>query len=124
MAATRTPGMMIHADSGYFIDKRHHGTRFCLRRDRTTIEQAELRLKREVAHVQQTHNATLPSFVSARIAAGASAMTINRRLEVVRAIPLITALPESRRSPYPVTWDEQACFGGCRRICSACRCLW
>lgn len=76
----------------------------------------------------QVHDGTLASFISARIAAGASATTINRSLEVVRAIlnraarsyrdadgtpwltgtpPLITMLPESRRTPYPITWDEQ-----------------
>ena len=70
----------------------------------------------------------LAPFIASRVAAGASATTINRRLEVVRAIlnraarsyrdtdgtpwltgvpPLITMLPESRRSPYPITWDEQ-----------------
>jgi integrase len=76
----------------------------------------------------EVHDATLAPFISARIAAGASATTINRSLEVVRAIlnraarsyrsddgtpwlqaipPLITMLPESRRAPYPITWDEQ-----------------
>ena len=63
-----------------------------------------------------------------RLAGGASATTINRSLEVVRTIlnraarsyrdadgrpwleamtPLITMLPESPRSPYPITWKEQ-----------------
>jgi len=74
------------------------------------------------------HDATLAPFIASRIAAGASATTINRSLEVVRAIlnraarsyrdadgtpwltgvpPLITMLPESRRAPYPITWAEQ-----------------
>ena len=74
------------------------------------------------------HDATLASFISARIAHGASATTINRSLEVVRTVlhraarsyrdedgrpwldalpPLITMLPECRRPPYPITWDEQ-----------------
>jgi integrase len=77
---------------------------------------------------QQIHDATLESFVSARLAAGACATTINRSLEVVRTIlnraarsyrdadgrpwleaipPLITMLPETPRSPYPITWKEQ-----------------
>jgi integrase len=76
----------------------------------------------------QVHDATLASFIASRVAAGASATTINRSLEVVRAIlnraarsfrdtdgtpwltgipPLITMLPESRRAPYPITWTEQ-----------------
>src|SRR4030095_7221358 len=73
----------------------------------------------------QVHDATLAPFIASRIAAGASATTINRSLEVVRAIlnraarsyrasdgtpwltgvaPLITMLLESRRAPYPITW--------------------
>jgi hypothetical protein len=77
---------------------------------------------------QQVHDQTLEPFVKARLAAGASATTINRSLEVVRTIlnraarsyrdtdgrpwleampPLITMLPESPRSPYPITWKEQ-----------------
>lgn len=77
---------------------------------------------------QQVHDGTLEPFISARIAAGACATTINRSLEVVRTIlhraarsyrdengrpwldalpPLITMLPECRRPPYPITWEEQ-----------------
>ena len=77
---------------------------------------------------KQVHDQTLERFVSARLAAGASATTINRSLEVVRTIlnraarsyrdpdgrpwleglpPLITMLPENPRSPYPITWQEQ-----------------
>ena len=77
---------------------------------------------------QQIHDQTLEPFVEARLAGGASATTINRSLEVVRTIlnraarsyrdadgrpwleaipPLITMLPESPRSPYPITWKEQ-----------------
>src|SRR5438552_10258391 len=77
---------------------------------------------------QQVHDQTLEPFVNARLAEGASATTINRSLEVVRTIlnraarsyrdadgrpwlealpPLITMLPESPRSPYPITWTEQ-----------------
>jgi integrase len=76
---------------------------------------------------QQVHDQTLEAFVSARLAAGASATTINRSLEVVRTIlnraarsyrdvdgrpyleampPFITMLPENPR-PYPITWQEQ-----------------
>jgi integrase len=83
-----------------------------------------------IGHLEprQVHDATLAPFISARIAAGASATTINRSLEVVRTIlhraarsyrddegrpwldalpPLITMLPECRRPPYPITWEEQ-----------------
>jgi len=77
---------------------------------------------------QQVHDATLEPFITARLAASASATTINRSLEVVRTIlnraarsyrdadgrpwldaipPLISMLPESPRSPYPLTWKEQ-----------------
>ncbi len=77
---------------------------------------------------QQVHDQTLEPFVKARLAAGASATTINRSLEVVRTIlnraarsyrdtdgrpwlealpPFITMLPENPRSPYPITWKEQ-----------------
>ena len=66
--------------------------------------------------------------MKARLAAGKSATTINRTLEVVRTIlnraarsyrdpdgrawldampPLITMLLENPRSPYPITWQEQ-----------------
>jgi integrase len=83
-----------------------------------------------IGHLEprQVHDTTLAPFISARIAAGASATTINRSLEVVRTIlhraarsyrddegrpwldalpPLITMLPECRRPPYPITWEEQ-----------------
>ena len=77
---------------------------------------------------RQVHDQTLEPFVKARLSAGAIATTINRSLEVVRTIlnraarsyrdpdgrpwlegmpPLITMLPESPRSPYPITWEEQ-----------------
>lgn len=178
MAATRTPGITIDPDGNYIIDKLHHGTRICLRLGLCTIEQSELRLKREVAHADmelarraharplfrdcagrylaqrherrslatmqihvrlllphlgdlephQVHDTTLAPFIASRVAASASATTINRSLEIVRAIlnraarsyrdadgtpwltgipPLITMLPESRRAPYPITWAEQ-----------------
>ena len=71
---------------------------------------------------------TLVAFIADRRAAGVTATTINRSLEVVRTIlnrsarvyrdhngrpflegvpALITMLPEKRRPPYPVTWAEQ-----------------
>ena len=77
---------------------------------------------------RQIHDTTLEPFVKTRLADGASATTINRSLEVVRTIlnraarsyrdadgrpwldatpPLITMLPETPRSPYPITWKEQ-----------------
>src|SRR5205814_4169519 len=77
---------------------------------------------------QHVHDQTMDPFVKARLADGASATTINRSLEVVRTIlnraarsyrdadgrpwldgmpPLITMLPETPRSPYPITWREQ-----------------
>jgi len=178
MSTTHTPGITIDTEGNYFIDKLYHGTRICMRLGQTTIEQAQARLKREVAQVDvellrraharplfrdcaarylaqrherrslatmqihvrlllphigdlephQVHDATLAPFIASRVTAGASATTINRSLEVVRAIrnraarsyrdvdgtpwltsipPLITMLPESRRPPYPITWVEQ-----------------
>jgi len=87
-------------------------------------------LQSHIGHLepQQVHDQTLEPFIKARRAAGASPTTINRSLEVVRTIlnrparsyrdqdgkpylegtpPLITMLPESPRSPYPITWAEQ-----------------
>ena len=77
---------------------------------------------------ERIHDGTLQPFVALRQAERASAITINRSLEVIRTIlnraarvyrdddgrpwlecipPLITMLPESPRPPCPITWDEQ-----------------
>jgi len=87
-------------------------------------------LAQHIGHLapHQVHDATLAPFISARIAEGASATTINRSLEVARTIlhraarsyrdecghswldavpPLIAMLPECARPPYPITWEEQ-----------------
>lgn len=77
---------------------------------------------------KQVHDGTLRAFVEDRLAAGASPTTVNRSLEVVRTIlnraarsyrdddgrpwleglpPSLTMLPETRRPPFPLTWDEQ-----------------
>jgi len=83
-----------------------------------------------IGHLEphRIHDATLEPFIKERIAAGAAPTTISCSLEIVRAIlnraarayrdddgrpwleaapPTITMLPESRRSPYPITWEEQ-----------------
>ena len=78
--------------------------------------------------LNRIHDRTLERFVTDRIAEGVSATTINRSLEVVRTVlnraarsyrddeghpwlegmpPLISMLPETRRPPYPITWEEQ-----------------
>ena len=78
--------------------------------------------------LNRIHDQTLERFIADRRAEGVTATTINRSLEVVRTIlnraarsyrdahgqpwlgglpPLISKLPESRRAPYPITWDEQ-----------------
>ena len=78
--------------------------------------------------LNRIHDQTLERFIADRRAEGVTATTINRSLEVVRTIlnraarsyrdahghpwlrglpPLISTLPESRRAPYPITWDEQ-----------------
>lgn len=51
MAATRSPGITVDTDGNYLIDKLYHGARICVRLGQTTLEQAEARLKREVAHL-------------------------------------------------------------------------
>jgi integrase len=77
---------------------------------------------------RKVHDDTLRPFVEARLAEGVSATTINRTLEVARAIlhraarayrnaegdpwldtvpPLITMLRESPQPPHPITWEEQ-----------------
>jgi integrase len=102
-------------------------------RGRRSLEAIRIHVRlllRHIGHLepQRVHDATLASFIAERVAAGASATTINRSLEVVRTVlnraarsyrdddgrpwleaipPLITMLPESRRPPYPITWDEQ-----------------
>lgn len=78
--------------------------------------------------LNRIHDQTLERFIADRRSEGVTATTINRSLEVVRTIlnraarsyrdahgrpwlegmpPLISTLPESRRAPYPITWDEQ-----------------
>lgn len=88
--------------------------------------------------IHQVHDATLEDFINDRLAGGiqmggdplkpSTPTTVNRSLEVVRAIltraarawrndagrplldmapPLITMLQENRRQPYPMTWEEQ-----------------
>jgi integrase len=78
--------------------------------------------------VNRVHDRTLELFIADRMAAGVTATTINRSLEVVRTIlnraarsyrdddgqpwlvalpPMITMLPETPRAPYPITWEEQ-----------------
>ncbi len=102
-------------------------------RDLRSLEAVRIHLRMLetcIGHLEprHVHDATLAPFVSARIATGISATTINRTLELVRTIlhraarsyrdaqgkpwldalpPLITMLPESRKPPYPITWDEQ-----------------
>jgi integrase len=78
--------------------------------------------------LDRIHDAMLQPFIADRLAGGVSATTINRSLEVVRTIlnraarsyrdddgrpwlagvpPLIATLPETRRAPYPIAWEEQ-----------------
>jgi len=78
--------------------------------------------------VRRVHDETLRPLVEERLAEGVSATTINRTLEVARAVlhraarayrdeegrpfletaaPLITMLRESPRPPHPITWEEQ-----------------
>ncbi len=78
--------------------------------------------------LHRIHDRTLERFIADRLADGVTATTINRSLEVVRSVlnsaarsyrddegrpwlegmpPLITMLPESPSTPYPITWEEQ-----------------
>ena len=101
--------------------------------DLRSLEAIRIHVRLLLPHIghlepRQVHDTTLAPFVASRIEAGACATTINRSLEVVRTIlhraarsyrddegvpwlnalpPLITMLPESRRPPYPITWEEQ-----------------
>jgi hypothetical protein len=103
------------------------------RHERRSLATMQIHVRSLLPHIgdlepHQVHDATLAPFIASRVAAGASGTTINRTLEIVRAIlnraarsyrdsdgtpwltgipPLITMLPESRRSPYPITWAEQ-----------------
>jgi hypothetical protein len=124
----------LDRDSGSRPLFRHCAARYLAQsRNKGSIETIEWHVRLLIAHLgdlepQRVHDGTLEPFVFARLAAGASATTINRSLEVVRTIlnraarayrdddgdpwlnalpPLITMLPESPRSPYPITWDEQ-----------------
>lgn len=100
---------------------------------RRSLEAIHIHVRQVLPHVGHlephlVHDDTLTGFVTERRASGASATTINRSLEVVRTIlnrasrsyrddagrpwlqaipPLITMLTESRRPPYPITWEEQ-----------------
>jgi integrase len=98
-----------------------------------SLEAIQIHVRLLLPHVghlepRQVLDATLASFIAERLSAGVAATTINRSLEVVRTIlygaarsyrdddgrpwldalpPLLTMLPESRRQPYPITWQEQ-----------------
>ena len=52
MATTRTPGITVLADGRRFIDQRHLGVRIGLRVGAVTQEQAEERLRTELARVE------------------------------------------------------------------------
>jgi integrase len=102
-------------------------------KDMRSLEAIRIHVELLVEHIghlepHQVHDATLAPLISERIADGVCAVTINRTLEVARTIlhraprsyrdengrpwldalpPLISMLPESPRSPYPITWAEQ-----------------
>lgn len=52
MSATRTIGITTDRKGDYLIDKRHLGERICLRLRQCTIDEAESRLKQELAHLE------------------------------------------------------------------------
>ena len=78
--------------------------------------------------LKRVHDGTLGQFIADRLADGVTATTINRSLEVVRTVlnraarsyrdddgrPWLEGVPslikmreETRRLPYPITWEEQ-----------------
>jgi integrase len=103
------------------------------RRDKRSLATMQVHVRLLLPYIgdlepHRIHDATLEPFIASRIALGASATTINRSLEIVRAVlnraarsyrdddgrpwlqaipPLLTMLAESRRAPYPITWAEQ-----------------
>ena len=142
MAATRTPGITIDAAGRFNIDKLHRGTRISLRLGRTTLPLfrdcaarylAQRHERRSLATMQlhvrlllphigdlepcRVHDTTLASFISSRVAAGASATTINRSLKIVRTVlnlPLArtataTAISWSRARPIAPTRATRRC---------------
>jgi integrase len=129
---------MQHAELARFVAVRPSFADCAVRylaqcQERRSLEAIRIHVRLLLSHVghfapRQIHDATLAPLIADRLAAGASATTINRTLEVARTIlnraarsyrdddgrpwleatpPLITMLRESRRSPYPLTWDEQ-----------------
>ncbi len=102
-------------------------------RDKRTLKVIRWHVRMLNAHIgdfdiNQVHDATLKPFIASRLAAGVSATTVNRSLEIVRTIlhhaarvyrdhdgrpwlaglpPCITLLPTSPRLPFPLTWEEQ-----------------
>lgn len=106
----------------------------CQRRGVRTVETIAYHIKLVVPYLgkkplESIHTGTLAQFIADRCAgdAGISPTTVNRTLEVVRTIllraarvwrnddgtpwlgsaPLIEMLPETPRSPYPISWQEQ-----------------
>jgi len=159
MATTRTPGITVIADGRRFIDKRYLGVRIGLRVGAVTQDQAEERLRKELARVQgdvarkahacptfmdcaaryieqsqrkrsidiikwhvsllqsyidnlepqQVHDQTLEPFIQARLAAGASATTINRMPSPGRSSKRNAgSIPSECSLPRKAHWkDEQ-----------------
>jgi len=84
MATTRTPGITLARDGRFFIDKRYRGIRIGMRIGAIDQEQAEQRLRTEMAQVdlELARQASRPLFADC-------------------------VLAECRRPPYPITWEEQ-----------------
>jgi hypothetical protein len=86
MATTRTAGITIGTDGRFFID---NATAACGHRPRQTQPGDSTKpvhlLLPHTGHLEphQVHDATLVPFIAHRLAAGASATTVNRSLEVV-----------------------------------------
>ena len=85
MATTRTPGITILADGNRFIDKRYLGIRIGLRIGAVSQEQAEERLRTEMArvecdvgrkaHARPTFTDCAPVTSSSRAASAASTLS-------------------------------------------------
>ena len=69
MATTRTPGITVLTDGRLFIDKRYLGVRIGLRVGAITQEQAEERLRVEIARIEYERERKAharPTFAAAR----------------------------------------------------------
>jgi len=123
MATTRTPGITVLADGRRFIDKRYLGVRIGLRVGSLTQEQAEERLRGEMArvesdlarksHVRPTFTIRSPAVYAPlayppKIGKRCSA-TPTIRWRVITRVPTSAAC-SSRPTSYSIGAERRACY--------------